>query len=84
VKTLYNNVFTIKTILRCYEIAFGLIVNFYKSKLAGINVERSVIDLYFKYLGVEVGGNPRKKQFWEPIINKLRDKWALGKGDSCH
>jgi len=71
----YNNVFTIKAILRCYETASGMKINFHKSKLVSINVERNSLDFYakslhctlmrvtFKYLGVEVGGNPRKKQF---------------------
>jgi len=88
----YSNAFSIKAFFRCYEIASGLKVNFHKSKLAGINVEKSVIDLYakslncnlirlpFKYLWVEIGGNPRKKQFSEPIINKLCDKLGAWKG----
>ena len=87
----YNSVFAIKAILRCYEIASRLKINFHKSKLVGINVESSSIEVYaktlnctlmrvpFKYLGIEVGGNPRKKQFWEPILNKLRDKLCVWK-----
>ena len=71
----YRNIITIKAILRGFEIASGLKVNFHKSKLAGINVECNSLALYaktlnctlmrvpFKYLGLEVGGNPRKKQF---------------------
>jgi len=49
-------------------------MNFHKSKMAGINVERQSLEVYaktlhctmkvtFKYLGLEVGGNPRKKKF---------------------
>jgi len=34
----------------------------------------------FKYLGLEVGGNPRKKQFWEPIINKIKARLSVWKG----
>jgi len=69
----YTNVITIKVILWCYEFASGLKINFHKLKLAGINVERNSFEFYakslnctliripFKYLGLEVGGNPRKK-----------------------
>ena len=68
----YNNIFSIKAILRGYEITSRLKINFHKSKLVGINVERSSLVFYasslnctlmrvpFKYLGVVVGGNPRK------------------------
>ena len=36
--------------------------------------------LPFQYLGVEVGGNPRKKQFWEPVIKKLETRLSSWKG----
>jgi len=69
----FSNIFTIKAILRCYELASGLKINFHKSKLAGIGVDSFSLNTYaktlncmtmtipFKYLGLEVGGNPRKK-----------------------
>jgi len=34
----------------------------------------------FKYLGLEVGGNPRKKSFWEPVLNKLKSRLSVWKG----
>jgi len=79
----YANVVTLKAILRGFELASGLKINFNKSKLSGINVLSRNIDCYtktlncaqmgilFSYLGLEVGGNPRKKKFWEPVLNKL-------------
>jgi len=87
----YNNVFSIKEILRGFEIASGLKVNFHKSKLADINVENDSLALYakflnctlmgvpFKYPGLEVGGNLRKKQFWKPILAKLNAKLCVWK-----
>ena len=69
----FSNIFTIKATLRCYELASGLKINFHKSKLAGIGVDRFSLNTYaknlncktmsipFKYFGLEVGGNPRKK-----------------------
>jgi len=79
----FVNVVSIKDILRCYELASELKINFQKSKLAGLNVERNFLACYakalnytqrkvpFKYVGLEVGGNPRKRQFLEPILHKI-------------
>ena len=80
------------TILRGFELALGLKINFHKSKLAGINVQNYELSCYskilnfglmsnpFKYLGLEVGGNPRKKSFWEPVLNKLKARLSVWKG----
>jgi len=71
----FTNVVTLKAILRGFEIASGLKINFHKSKLVGFNVLSSDMDCYtrtlncsqmgnkFNYLGLEVGGNPRKEKF---------------------
>ena len=89
---LYSNVITIKAILRCFELASGLKVNFHKSKLTGINVGEQTLEVYanslhctlmkipFKYLGLEIGGNPRRKKYWEMIIEKLNTKLSAWKG----
>jgi len=87
----FSNVFTLKAILRGFEVASGLKINFHKSKLAGINVCKSNMDCYtktlncsqmevpFTYLGIEVGGNPRKK-FWESVLKKLKSRLSVWKG----
>jgi len=36
--------------------------------------------LPFKYLGLEVEGNPRKKLFWESILDRLSAKLNAWKG----
>jgi len=33
----------------------------------------------FKYLGLEIGGNPRRKKYWETIIEKLSTKLSAWK-----
>ena len=88
----FYNIFAIKAILRCYEIVSGLKVNFHKSKLAGISVDSYALSTYaktlncntmqlpFQYLGVEVGGNPKKKQFWESVVKKLEARLSSWKG----
>jgi len=88
----WSNVVSIKAILRGFEIASGLKVNFHKSSLVGLNVENSNLRCYsnllncgqmgypFKYLGLEVGGNPRKKTFWKPVLEKLKARLSVWKG----
>lgn len=79
-----QNTLTIKSVLRCFELASGLKINFHKSKLVGIEVEGSitrriasflnckVMRVPFTYLGLPVGGNPRRLAFWDPIVNKTK------------
>jgi len=86
------NVVTMKAILRGFELASSLKINFHKSKIAGVNFNRNAMRCYakilncaqmgvpFKYLGLEVGGNPRKRKFWEPVLNKLKDRLSVWKG----
>jgi len=81
-----------KTILRGFELASALKINFYKFKLAVINVQNNNLICYskilncaqmgtpFKYLGLELGDNPRKKSFWEPVLNKLKARLSVWKG----
>jgi len=88
----FTNVLSLKAILMGFELASGLKINFHKSKLAGVNVPRSSIDYYtetlnceqmsilFTYIGIEVGGNPRKMKFWEPVLNMLKFRLNVWKG----
>lgn len=71
----YQNVVTTKSILKCFVLASGLKVNFHKSKIGVIGIEKSELDRFsetlnynqtkipFKYLRLPIGGNPRKKEF---------------------
>ena len=88
----YSNVFILKAILRVFELASGLKINFHRYKLAGVNVRKSNMDCYVKtlncsqmevpfiYLGIEVGGNLRKKKLWEPGLSKLKSRLSVWKG----
>jgi hypothetical protein len=67
----------------------GLKVNFNKSMLFGVNVNESWLHevasvmsckhgrLPFLYLGLPIGGDPRKIQFWYPLIDRIRN-WLSG------
>ncbi|GAU26515.1 hypothetical protein TSUD_361480 [Trifolium subterraneum] len=81
-----KNLWTLKAILRGFELASGLKVNFWKSSLIGVNVsndymvnacnflncKRGVIP--FMYLGLPVGANPRRCSTWDPLVERLRKR----------
>jgi len=39
-----------------------------------------LMSIPFKCLGLTMGGNPRKKKFWLPIVNKIKNKLTKWKG----
>ncbi|XP_058748653.1 uncharacterized protein LOC131621636 [Vicia villosa] len=82
----WSNLWAIKVILRGFEMVSGLRVNMLKSKLYGIEIEHyflqaasqflccKVDSIPFKFLGVVVGGNPRRARFWNPILDNMKAK----------
>jgi len=70
-----HNIIVTKCILKCFEMRLGLQVNFHKSNIDGIGIDRSeivrflkvlnckIMKILFKYPGTQVGGNPRKFVF---------------------
>ena len=70
-------------ILEVFGFVLGLRVNLRKSIILGINTEVDLLHnstILFgcevgvwpiKYLGLPLGGNPRKTVFWEPVVNKV-------------
>jgi len=70
-----QNIMCIKAILRCFELSSGLKVNFHKSKIGAIGVDRYKVNMYFEilhcglmnisftYLGLPIGGNPSRCSF---------------------
>jgi hypothetical protein len=78
-----ENLWTLKAILRGFELASGLKVNFWKNCLIGINMEDSFMESActflncirgsnpFKYLGLPVGANPRRISTWEPMVENV-------------
>lgn len=67
--------------LRCFELASGLKVNFHKSKLTSVAVDQGnlsrlasmlnckLMTILFVYLGI-----PGKLQFWEHVISKIKNR----------
>jgi hypothetical protein len=88
----WDNLWTIKTVLRSFELVSGLKVNFYKSKLYGINLDDrflrasssflhcGVDSIPFRFLGIPVGANPRRKSTWLPIIESMNKRLCVWNG----
>jgi hypothetical protein len=61
----------------------GLKINFVKSKLYGINVGTRFLEagssflscrsdmVPFKFLGIPVGANPRRRDTWKPVVEAM-------------
>jgi len=80
------NVRSMRAVLLLFEQVLGLKVNFHKSLITGVNVSDSwlyeaalVLNcrvglLPFVYLGLPIGGDPRKLDFWRPILNSITSR----------
>ncbi|GKA44883.1 RNA-directed DNA polymerase, eukaryota [Tanacetum coccineum] len=78
-----SNISTIIHVLDCFFRALGLRINLQKSKLMGIAVENSIVDIVannigcmtldlpFSYLGVNIGGHMTRINSWVDVINKI-------------
>ena len=78
-----SNIRTLYSALKIFCSVLDLKINFGKSTLLGINldknevhhlaelVEYSVGAWPTKYLGLPLGDNPTRKTFWEPVVNKV-------------
>jgi hypothetical protein len=81
-----DNLWALKAILRGFELASGLKVNFWKSCLVGINVPNEFLDMAsgflncrvgrtpFKYLGLPVGANPHLYSTWVPLLEVIKKR----------
>jgi len=82
----WANIRALKALLLLFEASSGLKVNFHKSMLFGVNIHdswlaeaASVLNcklgrLPFLYLGLPIGGDPRKLKFWQPLIDRLKSR----------
>ena len=79
----FKCILAINVILRSFEIASGLKVNFNKSKIGALGISELDLNIFsdtlncgrmrisFTYLGITIDGNHKKKEFWNPIIHKI-------------
>jgi uncharacterized membrane protein (UPF0136 family) len=81
-----SNLWSLKAILRGFEMASGLKVNFWKSGLMSVNVSPIFMEMAcnflnckqgaipFKYLGLPIGANPKSSSTWDPVLKHLRSR----------
>ena len=91
-KAITQSVLTLKAILKCFELASGLKVNYSKSKVGGVGVKINqtmvyafilncdIIQAPFNYLAVTIWRNHKICIFWEGMLNKLRSRLSSWKG----
>jgi hypothetical protein len=72
----WENIWTVKAILRSFELVSGLKINFSKSSIVWINLDDDFVEaastflscsigsIPFKFLGIPVGANPRRSSTW--------------------
>ncbi|XP_028184939.1 uncharacterized protein LOC114371809 [Glycine soja] len=81
-----QNMKAIKIILRSFELASSLKINFAKNCFGAIGksdqwrkedveyLNCSMLSMSFMYLGIPIGANPRRNELWDPIIRKVPTK----------
>ena len=87
----WENVLVLKALLRGFELASGLKINYAKSQFGIIGgmvswtneaaqfLNCRQIETPFSYLGIPIGAKPSSALVWEPLINKCQiklSKWA--------
>ncbi|CAJ2635027.1 unnamed protein product [Trifolium pratense] len=82
----WANVRALRAVLVLFETMSGLKVNFNKSLLVGVNISDSwlgeaasvlcckVGKILFLYLGLQIGGDPRRLMFWEPVLSRIKNR----------
>jgi len=87
----WENIRALKALLLLFEATSGLKVNFPKSMLVGVNIHDSWLAeaaslLHCKlghfpilYLGLHIGGDPRKLKFWQPLLDRIKSRLSSWK-----
>ncbi|MCH95507.1 LINE-1 reverse transcriptase like, partial [Trifolium medium] len=82
----WANVRALRAVLVLFETVSRLKVNFNKSMLVGVNIAESwlakaasvlgcvVGKVPFVYLGLAIGGDPRRLSFWVPVLTRIKSK----------
>ncbi|XP_024640828.1 uncharacterized protein [Medicago truncatula] len=86
----WANVRALRAGLVLFEAMSGLKVNFHKSSLVGVNIYDSWLSeaasvlgckvgkIPFLYLGLSIGGDPRRLLFWEPVVDRIKSRLSGG------
>ncbi|XP_058734060.1 uncharacterized protein LOC131605759 [Vicia villosa] len=82
----WRQVWAIKVVLKAFELASGLGINYHKSKLIGINLTNNFLEAAsyvlscrveeskFVFLGIVIGCNPRSFSSWTHLLAKMKKR----------
>ncbi|XP_028101439.1 uncharacterized protein LOC114300778 [Camellia sinensis] len=88
-----SEVLSLKRILRCFEVASGLKINYHKSLVYGVGISGTALaefayllnsktqSLPLKYLGLPLGAIPKRKRMWKPVVDKFNMRLAGWKNE---
>ncbi|XP_071729272.1 uncharacterized protein [Rutidosis leptorrhynchoides] len=86
-----SNAYSLQNLLKCFELASGLKVNFNKSCIYGIGVNSDEINhvasrlnckvgsFPFTYLGLPIGEKMSKRKNWDIIVEKIKSRLSSWK-----
>ncbi|XP_028052395.1 uncharacterized protein LOC114256899 [Camellia sinensis] len=81
----------LKGVLRCFEVMSGLKINYHKSVVCGVGFQKEQTKKFaqtlncltkrmpFNFLGLPLGANPRRKNIWVPVVEKVKKKLSSWK-----
>lgn len=87
-----DNLWSLKVLLRGFELVSGLRINFVKSNVFGVNVGDWIMNsgttfldckkgvIPFSFLGIVVGENPRRRKILLKFINNIKSRLSSWKG----
>jgi len=87
----WANVCALRAVLLLFEVMSGLKVNFNKSMMVGVNISESwlvegtfilncrVGKVPFLYVGLSIGGDPRRLTFWGLVLHTIKYRLSAWK-----
>ncbi|XP_058746837.1 uncharacterized mitochondrial protein AtMg01250-like [Vicia villosa] len=87
-----DNLWSMKAILRGFELISGLKINFSKSNVIGVHISDWMMhtatsflackkgNVPFKFLDIWVGINPRRKKGWKEVLSHMKNRLSTWKG----
>ncbi|KAK2654189.1 hypothetical protein Ddye_014045 [Dipteronia dyeriana] len=79
----------VKRVLRCFELVSGVKINFQKSFLVMVGKKNPNDELWLRafrsvaetlpiiYLGLLLGGNPKREFFWNPVVQRVKETCSM-------
>lgn len=84
-----ENIRSIKLCMLIFQVISGLKVNLFKTSMVGIEVEGNSLLRFvemmgcsvgrwpIKYLGMQLGGNPKLVALWDPVVEKVSSEVSV-------